>query len=123
MFGSEAAKILDYVECFPDGVGKGRKIAKECEIVKIEGFPTWVIKGKVKYTFSNELQPNYCLNHSSYQCVLFFFSELTRQTCHVSHRFMMENLRFQNSLMHPALLNSPVLLNFCSVSFTQKIRG
>lgn len=76
MFGSEAAKILDYVECFPDGVGKGRKIAKECEIVKIEGFPTWVIKGKVKYTFSNELQPNYCLYHSSYQCVLFFFQNL-----------------------------------------------
>ncbi|KAG9441816.1 hypothetical protein H6P81_017670 [Aristolochia fimbriata] len=47
MFGHEGAKILDYVECFPDGVGKGRKIAKECEAAGIDGFPTWVIKGKV----------------------------------------------------------------------------
>ncbi|XP_010905231.1 thiol-disulfide oxidoreductase LTO1 [Elaeis guineensis] len=47
MFGREAAKILDYVECFPDGAGKGRKMAKECSAVGIEGFPTWVIKDKV----------------------------------------------------------------------------
>ncbi|XP_068639816.1 thiol-disulfide oxidoreductase LTO1 isoform X2 [Aristolochia californica] len=47
MFGHEGAKILDYVECFPDGIGKGRKIAKECEAAGIDGFPTWVIKGKV----------------------------------------------------------------------------
>lgn len=47
MFGREAAKILDYVECFPNGAGKGRKMAKECSAVGIEGFPTWVIKDKV----------------------------------------------------------------------------
>ncbi|XP_077231371.1 thiol-disulfide oxidoreductase LTO1-like [Tasmannia lanceolata] len=47
MFGHEAAENLDYIECFPDGVGKGRKMAKECKDAGIEGFPTWVIKGKV----------------------------------------------------------------------------
>lgn len=56
MFGREAAKILDYVECFPDGYRKGIKIAKACADVKIEGFPTWVINGQASnphiYIFS-----------------------------------------------------------------------
>ncbi|CAI9094466.1 OLC1v1030212C1 [Oldenlandia corymbosa var. corymbosa] len=47
MFGREAAEILDYVECFPDGYRKGTKIAKACADAKIEGFPTWVINGEV----------------------------------------------------------------------------
>ncbi|XP_020596540.1 thiol-disulfide oxidoreductase LTO1 isoform X2 [Phalaenopsis equestris] len=47
MFGREAAKILDYIECFPEGVGKGRKMAQECTLTGLEGFPTWIIKGKV----------------------------------------------------------------------------
>lgn len=47
MFGREALKILDYIECFPDGVGKGRKMALECTLAGLEGFPTWIIKGKV----------------------------------------------------------------------------
>lgn len=47
MFGREAAEILDYVECFPDGYRKGIQIAKACKNVKIEGFPTWVINGQV----------------------------------------------------------------------------
>lgn len=47
MFGREAAKLLDYVECFPDGVREGTKIAEACTEVKIEGFPTWVINGQV----------------------------------------------------------------------------
>ncbi|KAK3410526.1 hypothetical protein EUGRSUZ_J02496 [Eucalyptus grandis] len=47
MFGREAAKILDYVECFPDGYKKGTKIAKQCADVGIEGFPTWLINGEV----------------------------------------------------------------------------
>lgn len=47
MFGREAAKRLDYVECFPEGVGKGRKMAKVCADASIEGFPTWIIKDKV----------------------------------------------------------------------------
>uniref|UniRef100_A0A7N0TUW3 Vitamin K epoxide reductase domain-containing protein n=1 Tax=Kalanchoe fedtschenkoi TaxID=63787 RepID=A0A7N0TUW3_KALFE len=47
MFGREAAKLLDYVECFPDGYRTGIKIAKACSDVKIEGFPTWVINGQV----------------------------------------------------------------------------
>lgn len=52
MFGHEAAKLLDYVECFPDGYRKGIKMAKACGAVDIEGFPTWVINGQV---YSGEL--------------------------------------------------------------------
>lgn len=51
MFGREAAKWLDYVECFPDGYKTGIKIAKACSDVKIEGFPTWVINGQVRSIF------------------------------------------------------------------------
>lgn len=47
MFKSEAAKILNYVECFPDGFRKGTIMEKACLDVNIEGFPTWVINGKV----------------------------------------------------------------------------
>lgn len=47
MFGREAAKLLDYVECFPNGYHKGTKIEKACSEVGIEGFPTWVINGQV----------------------------------------------------------------------------
>lgn len=51
MFGSEAVKQLNYVECFPDGYRKGTKIAKACSDAKIEGFPTWVINGQVRILF------------------------------------------------------------------------
>uniref|UniRef100_A0A803MRA8 Vitamin K epoxide reductase domain-containing protein n=1 Tax=Chenopodium quinoa TaxID=63459 RepID=A0A803MRA8_CHEQI len=47
MFGREAMELLDYVECFPDGVKKGIKIASVCSDVGIEGFPTWLINGEV----------------------------------------------------------------------------
>ncbi|GMY11143.1 thiol-disulfide oxidoreductase LTO1 [Fagus crenata] len=47
MFGREAAKLLDYVECFPDGYKKGTKMIKACTDAKIEGFPMWVINGEV----------------------------------------------------------------------------
>ncbi|XP_060675343.1 thiol-disulfide oxidoreductase LTO1-like, partial [Ziziphus jujuba] len=47
MFGSEVAKLLNYVECFPDGYKKGTKILKACADAGIEGFPTWVINGQV----------------------------------------------------------------------------
>ncbi|KAJ0097406.1 hypothetical protein Patl1_29195 [Pistacia atlantica] len=47
MFGQDAAKLLDYVECFPDGYRKGTKMAKACVDAKIEGFPMWVINGQV----------------------------------------------------------------------------
>ncbi|XP_027360546.1 thiol-disulfide oxidoreductase LTO1 isoform X2 [Abrus precatorius] len=47
MFGNEAAKQLDYVECFPEGYRKGTKMIKACLDAKIEGFPTWVINGQV----------------------------------------------------------------------------
>ncbi|KAK7840785.1 thiol-disulfide oxidoreductase lto1 [Quercus suber] len=46
-FGQEAAKLLDYVECFPDGYRKGTKMAKACTDAKIEGFPMWEINGQV----------------------------------------------------------------------------
>jgi hypothetical protein len=48
MFGREAAKQLDYVECFPDGYRTGTKMIDACIDAKIEGFPTWIINGQVK---------------------------------------------------------------------------
>lgn len=47
MFGREAMKYLEYIECYPEGYRRGVKIAKPCESAKIDGFPTWIIKGKV----------------------------------------------------------------------------
>ncbi|XWS42202.1 hypothetical protein CRYUN_Cryun17cG0147900 [Craigia yunnanensis] len=47
MFGREALKLLDYVECFPDGYKTGTKMIKACADAKLEGFPTWVINGQV----------------------------------------------------------------------------
>ncbi|KAK7307451.1 hypothetical protein VNO77_40530 [Canavalia gladiata] len=47
MFGQEAAKQLDYVECFPEGYRRGTKMNKACIDAKIEGFPTWVINGQI----------------------------------------------------------------------------
>lgn len=47
MFGREAAKQLDYVECFPDGFRRGTKMIKACIDAKLEGFPTWIINGQV----------------------------------------------------------------------------
>lgn len=47
MFGHEATKILDYVECFPNGAGKGKKMTAECAAAGLEGFPTWFINGKI----------------------------------------------------------------------------
>eukprot|EP00250_Pteridium_aquilinum_P011346 c20004_g1_i1 orf=308-1459(-) len=47
MFGREAVKYLEYIECYPEGYRKGVKIAKACESAKIDGFPTWIIKGEV----------------------------------------------------------------------------
>ena len=49
MFGREAAKLLNYVECFPNGFKKGTIMEKACSEVGLEGFPTWVINGKVGY--------------------------------------------------------------------------
>ncbi|XP_051140553.1 thiol-disulfide oxidoreductase LTO1-like isoform X2 [Andrographis paniculata] len=47
MFGHEAAKLLDYVECYPDGVREGTKMAKVCSNVELKGFPSWEINGQV----------------------------------------------------------------------------
>lgn len=48
MFGREAAKLIDYVECYPDGFKKGTDLSKECKKIQIEGFPMWVINGQVR---------------------------------------------------------------------------
>jgi len=53
MFGREATKILDYVECFPNGAVKGKKMTSECQAAGLEGFPTWFINGKVRYQGSS----------------------------------------------------------------------
>lgn len=45
MFGREAAKLLDYVECYPDGLGEGTTMANAC--YKVEAFPAWEINGQV----------------------------------------------------------------------------
>ncbi|GMI68238.1 Lumen Thiol Oxidoreductase 1 [Hibiscus trionum] len=47
MFGREAAKLLDYIECFPDGYKTGTVMIKACADANLEGFPTWVINGQV----------------------------------------------------------------------------
>ncbi|KAH7422406.1 hypothetical protein KP509_12G007300 [Ceratopteris richardii] len=47
MFGREAMKYIDYVECYPDGYRRGIKMAEACESAKVDGFPTWIIKGEV----------------------------------------------------------------------------
>ncbi|KAD5960781.1 hypothetical protein R6Q59_013849 [Mikania micrantha] len=47
MFGREAAKLLNYAECFPDGFKTGTDLSQECKEIKIEGFPMWVINGQV----------------------------------------------------------------------------
>lgn len=46
MFGREAAKLLDYVECFPDGLKRGTYMVKACQEAKLEAFPTWFINGE-----------------------------------------------------------------------------
>lgn len=50
MFGREAVKLLDYVECYPEGYRRGVKIAKACADANIDGFPTWIIKGEVEFS-------------------------------------------------------------------------
>ncbi|KAI3973676.1 hypothetical protein MKW92_039223 [Papaver armeniacum] len=47
MFGQEGAKLLNYVECFPNGFMKGTNMALECAVARLEGFPSWEINGKI----------------------------------------------------------------------------
>lgn len=47
MFGHEAEKLLNYVECYPDGVKQGTKMAKACSEVDLKYFPSWEINGQV----------------------------------------------------------------------------
>ncbi|KAL7104084.1 hypothetical protein ACP275_08G222300 [Erythranthe tilingii] len=46
MFGHDAAKLLDYVECYPDGVKAGAQMAKACTEANLDGFPSWEINGQ-----------------------------------------------------------------------------
>ncbi|KAF3793187.1 Thiol-disulfide oxidoreductase [Nymphaea thermarum] len=64
MFGKEAAKMLNYIECFPDGYRKGVKPAKACQEADIEGFPTWIINGQV---LSGELELSQLAEASGFQ--------------------------------------------------------
>lgn len=48
MFGKEAMKYLDYVECYPEGYRRGVEIAKACEVANIQGFPSWIINDQVR---------------------------------------------------------------------------
>eukprot|EP00245_Coleochaete_scutata_P005636 TRINITY_DN19310_c0_g1_i1.p1 TRINITY_DN19310_c0_g1~~TRINITY_DN19310_c0_g1_i1.p1 ORF type:complete len:411 (+),score=62.47 TRINITY_DN19310_c0_g1_i1:86-1318(+) len=47
MFGREAMKYVEYVECYPDGYRRGVQLDPACEAAGVEGFPTWVVNGKV----------------------------------------------------------------------------
>ncbi|KAG0614156.1 hypothetical protein M758_6G155100 [Ceratodon purpureus] len=49
MFGKEALKYIEYVECYPEGYRRGVKLAPACSAANIQGFPTWVINGQ-KYS-------------------------------------------------------------------------
>lgn len=46
MFGKEALKYIDYVECYPEGYRRGVKLAAACSAANIQGFPTWIINGQ-----------------------------------------------------------------------------
>ncbi|XP_042026233.1 thiol-disulfide oxidoreductase LTO1-like [Salvia splendens] len=51
IFGREATKLLDYVECYPDGLKAGTKMAEACYGIDLKYFPSWEINGQV---FSGE---------------------------------------------------------------------
>ncbi|KAL1536879.1 thiol-disulfide oxidoreductase LTO1-like [Salvia divinorum] len=51
IFGREAAKLLDYIECYPDGLKAGTKMAEACYGIDLKYFPSWEINGQV---FSGE---------------------------------------------------------------------
>ena len=52
LFGAEAAKQLNYVECHPQGQNAQ---PQACQLAGIEGFPTWEINGQ-KYSGEKTLQ-------------------------------------------------------------------
>lgn len=52
LFGAEASKQLNYVECHPQGQNAQ---PQACQAAGIEGFPTWEINGQ-KYTGEKTLQ-------------------------------------------------------------------
>ncbi|KAG6382588.1 hypothetical protein SASPL_157740 [Salvia splendens] len=48
IFGREATKLLDYVECYPDGLKAGTKMAEACYGIDLKYFPSWEINGQVQ---------------------------------------------------------------------------
>lgn len=66
MFGKEALKYIEYVECYPEGYRRGVKLAAACSAANVQGFPTWVINGQVCHTPSSPhtaaLSYLYCIN-------------------------------------------------------------
>lgn len=81
MFGKEAMKDVDYVECYPEGYRRGVQIAKECDAANIQGFPTWVINGQV-----------WIINTSFYVSV-----EWIQWTLQISRAWLMEFLGYRLS--------------------------
>lgn len=61
LFGQEAVAQLNYIECDPEGQNARPEV---CQAAKIQGFPTWEIKGKL-YEGTKSLEE--LANLSSYQ--------------------------------------------------------
>lgn len=80
MFGREAAKELNYVECFPGGYRKGTIMAKECIDARLEGFPTWVINGQVTNPFHIFLNSHCCIYTKQRKTLSVGLSRLLRFT-------------------------------------------
>lgn len=45
-FGKDAIADFPYVECYPEGVHQGTKLAPACSAVGLQSFPTWIINGE-----------------------------------------------------------------------------
>lgn len=45
-FGRDAMADFPYVECYPDGVHAGGKLAEACTAAGLQSFPTWIIDGQ-----------------------------------------------------------------------------
>lgn len=45
--GREAVKLLEPIECYPDGVLEGTQMAQACLDVNLRYLPSWEINGEV----------------------------------------------------------------------------
>lgn len=46
-FGAAAAADLPYVECYPNGFGRGVPPASACVAAGVQGFPSWAVGGRL----------------------------------------------------------------------------